>query len=147
MSQESGILICKMADQADAHWLWQESVNRLESLRLRVCEGRDLDCALEFARFFLWCGIDKFLKPFDSQGPLKVDTAFLRWKAEDLQRQVQELYTSGKASEGKQSTLQAIDHKLDIIAAHVAGLTAPAIGDGASSGRSAPDLHVIKGGG
>jgi len=132
--------------QAEAHWLWQESINRLESLRLRVCEGRDLEQAREFAAFFLWSGLDKFLKPFDSDGALKVDSAFLRWKAEDLQRRVQDMWASGKAAEGNVSTLQAIHHKLDIIASHVSKLSPPAARKRQRRDKPSPALHVIPGG-
>src|ERR1039458_4671894 len=94
------------AHQADAHWFWKESINRLESLRKRVSEGRDLEQALEFARFFLWCRIDKILAQYQSDGELKVDLAFLRWKAEDLQQMVLDHYSAGKVREnGNQSVM------------------------------------------
>lgn len=135
-----------IGEQADAHWLWQESINRLESLRLRVCEGRDLDAALEFARFFLWCRLDKILAPYENKGPLKVDCAFLRWKAEDLQRMVQDQYTHGSVPQGNQSTMQAVLHRLDMIAAHVAKISPPVSQETANAEPAGPVLQVIKGG-
>jgi len=132
--------------QADAHWMWQESINRLESLRRRVSEGRDLEQALEFARYFLWCRMDKILEPYESDGPLKVDCAFLRWKAEELQRQVQDLWSAGKVvPTGNQSAMETILKRLDIIAAHVSKLSPP-VTEAATVGTAPPALHVIQGG-
>ena len=136
-----------MNGQVDAHWFWKEAINRLESLRLRVTEGRDCDAAIEFCRFILWSHIDKLLLPYENKGELKVDVAFLRWKAEDLQQQVLELYRTGKASaQANQSSMQAILHKLDIIAGHVAKVTPPVTMETAKVGEPPPALQVIQGG-
>lgn len=134
------------AYQVDAHWFWKESINRLESLGKRVAEGRDLEQALEFSRFFLWCHIDKLLAQYQSDGELKVDMAFLRWKAEDLQRQVLELYAAGKVPErGNQSAMEGVLKRLDIIAAHVSKLSPP-VTETAKAGTVPPALRVIQGG-
>lgn len=134
--------------QADAHWFWKQSINRLESLRKRVVEGRDLEQALEFSRYILWCRIDKLLVDYKSDGELKVDMPFLRWKAEELQRQVLALYGAGKVREnGNQSAMEAILHRLDIIAAHVATLSPPLTDTTVSVGNPAePVLQVLQGG-
>lgn len=105
------------------HWLWNETINRLDSYRLRVDTGVDLDAALEFSRFVLWSKLSEVLAPHDRGGPLKVDSSFLRWKAEELQRTVQDAYRDGKiVSKANQAPLEAISRKLDLIAAQVAGL-------------------------
>jgi hypothetical protein len=64
-------------------------MNRLESLRRRVREARDLMEAADFARYVLNSQMRKFLAPYDNQGPLKVDSAALGLSAADLLRQVQ----------------------------------------------------------
>ena len=135
-----------MNGQVDAHWFWKEAINRLESLRLRVKEGRDLDPALDFCRFILWSHIDKLLLPYQCDGELKVDVAYLRWKAEDLQREVQILYSTGKAAaDANRGTMEAILHRLDLIAGHVAKFAPPAT-ETATVGDPPPALQVIQGG-
>lgn len=105
------------------HWLWSETVNRLDSYQLRVNEGQDLDAALEFARYVIWSKLAEVMAPHDVAGALKVDSSFLRWKALELQRTVQDAFRTGKAApSGNQAPLEAIGHKLDLIAAQLAGL-------------------------
>jgi len=108
------------------HWLWRETVNRLDSLQRRVNEGRDLDAAVEFARYILWSKLPDILKPHDCDGFLKVDSSFLRWKAEELQRCVTECYRLGKgAQRGEQTQLEAISRKLDLIAGQISKIPMP----------------------
>jgi hypothetical protein len=108
------------------HWLWKETVNRLDSLQERVNEGKDLTAALEFARYVLWSKVDEILKPHDCDGFLKVDASLMRWKAEELQRAVHECYRTGKSlPEGSLTQLAGISHKLDLIAGRIALLQAP----------------------
>lgn len=123
-----------MAELATYHWFWKEAINRLESLRNHVLEGRDLDEAANFCRFLLNSGIDKILKPHDNAGFLKVDSAFLMWKAQDVLTTVQDLWARGSVSAKEQTHLEAIHHKLDLIAGALA------------MGRvAAPTLSVIRG--
>lgn len=103
------------------HWLWKETVARLTLYQHAVNEGKDLDAALAFARYVIWSKLVDVLKPHDCEGFLKVDSAFLQWKAEELQRSVQDVYLAGKsAPQGDQSHLEAISRKLDAIAGRLA---------------------------
>jgi hypothetical protein len=129
--------------KADWHWFWRETVNRLDSLQQRVNEGKDLDAAVEFARFVLWSKMADLLKPQDCDGMLKVDSAFLRWKAEELQRSVCDAYRTGKAApRGEQGQLDAIGHKLDIIAGQLSKLQPQA----EQAASMLPALHVVSSG-
>jgi hypothetical protein len=135
-------------DRADAAWLWQEAVNRLESLSFRVREGRDLEAAAEFCRFILFSRVDKLLQPFAGDGGAKVDPAYLMWKAKDLLQQVQDLHSSGKVPEkANSSAMEGILHKLDMIAGHVAKFSPPEPKRRKARATLRPALRVIAGGG
>lgn len=102
------------------HWIWRETCNRLDAYQLLVGEGRELEAALTFARFVIWSRLDRLMAEHDNPGLLKVDSSLMVWKARELQRTVQEAYRTGKASPAaSEGLLQAIQRKLDIIAAHV----------------------------
>jgi len=134
-----------MAHPADYHVFWKSAVNRLEQLHNRVKEGRDLDSAVEFARFLLNSGIWPILQEHDNNGFLKVDSAFLRWKAEELQRAVCEIYAKGQNLSPKQnSSLEEINHKLDLIAGRLARV--PIVETAGSEMSCGPNLSVISGG-
>ena len=114
------------SDLAEMRWLYAETIRRLETYQQRVNEGRDLEAALDFARYILGARLEKILEPFNTPvsnipGDYKVDSAHLAWKARELQRSVQDCYAYGKASpEGYTGVLEGIHHKLDILAAHIA---------------------------
>lgn len=130
------------SDQADVHWLYTETIRRLDSYQERVHEGRDYDAALFFARYILWSRLDRILQAFNTPGPLKVDSAFLRWKAEELQRTVQDAYAFGKASPSSaESVLESIHRKLDLLAGHVAQMR-PAANCNTVSPRAGSSLGV-----
>lgn len=134
------------ADPATYHWFWMEAINRLESLRQRVLQGQDYQAALEFSTFVINSGMHKILLEHDSDGMLKVDSAFLAWKAEDLRGMVWDAYRSGKVAPGaNQDALRAIAEKLDLIAGHVAKLT-PSGGSGSGQAGVSPALVVLPGG-
>jgi len=134
-----------MAHVASAHTFWREANNRLDRLLNRVREGQGLDEAVEFARWLRNSRVFELLQDFDNQGCLKVDTALLRWKTDELERQVTQRYASGKfAPKPDTSHLEQINHKLDLIAGHlskfpIAETAGPETGCG-------PNLSVITGG-
>lgn len=108
------------------HVLWRETRDNLERYRERVSTGVDLDGALAFAKFVLWSGLPRVLAPYDNQGIWKVDSAHLGWLAKELQRDVQERYRKGKTQPDAPLTqLEAIHHKLDLLAGHVSQLAKP----------------------
>jgi len=106
------------------HWLYKEAINKLASFERRVREGKDVEAAREFCAWLLFSKLDDILKPHDCQGALKVDSGQLRYRAEQLQREVQDAWRSGKVSHVDASALDGINRKLDLIAAQVAGFPA-----------------------
>jgi len=140
---ETNSLNAVCSDLVTLHWFWNETRNRLESLRHRVREGLDLQEAADFSRYVLYSGLLKILAPHDNQGQLKVDTAFLAWSATDLLREVQDLWQAGKVLPGaNQPQYEAILHRLDLIAGRVAQIPVA----GKSEAVPSPALLVLPGG-
>jgi len=123
------------------HWFYTETSRRLDSFLQHVKEGRDLDGALQFARYVIWCRIDRLMAPHDCQGFLKVDSSLLVSKARILEQTVQDAYRTGKvAPDASLSVLEAINHKLDLLAGHVARVAEPAKGGTAAT--AMPDTRA-----
>jgi len=108
-------------DLATYHWLYRETINKLDDFRLRVSEGKDLEPAREFCAYVLWSGLVQVLKPHDNSDELKVDSAFLEWTASDLQSQIQERWRTGRNAPAvvQMSELKRIHDKLDVIAGRI----------------------------
>jgi hypothetical protein len=134
-------------DLSTIHWFWTETMNRLESLRRRVREARDLMEAADFGRYVLNSQMGKILALYDNQGLLKVDSAALGLSAADLLRDVQELWrTNQVAPEYNVAQFDAILHRLDLIAGQLARV--PTSGrDSAAEKPFVPQLIVLPGGG
>jgi hypothetical protein len=105
--------------------LYRETISRIDWYEARVTEGQDLMAALDFARYVLWSGIVPICKEHacDSGAPLKVDGSFLQYRAEDLQRNVQDRFArdNGKIKI-RETQLEALNRKLDLIAGYVSRL-------------------------
>ncbi len=141
----------------DYHWLYRETVNQLDRYGKAVAQGSALSEALNFTRYLLWSGITKVLEAHARPEPLKVDGAYVRWKAEELQRAVQERFKMNKTAPNVAlSELESINHKLDLIAGHISKLSPPStteepgVRHGAWSNRlgnpAEPELRVVEGG-
>lgn len=108
-------------DGVQAYKLWRETRHMLTIYERRAREGKDLDAALEFARYVIWSGVVDVVNASAHLSPIAIDAAHLKWKAEDLQRTVQECYRTGKAKpQIELAEIEAINHKLDLIAGHIA---------------------------
>lgn len=120
------------------HWLYKETMSRLEWYDKAVSEGRDLDAANDFARYILNSQLGRILKPFDNSGVLKVDSSFLVWSASELRSRVCSLWSRGKVAPKAEAThLESIHHKLDLIAGQLARVSS------VQRIRSEPVLSVI----
>lgn len=108
---------------AEYHLLWQHAVNQLEHYRQALLEGREVDEAFAFSSFVIRSRLVQVLREYDNSGVLKVDSAFLDWKAREIQQACQDIYrANGNVDPSRTTYLEAIHHKLDLIAAHVAKL-------------------------
>jgi len=108
-----------VSDAVLLHTLYQKTLWELESYEKRAREGKDLMPALDFARFVTVSGIAKLLKQYPADGTLKVDGAFLEWKANEVKAMVQQQFVTGQIPGASTSDLQEIRHKLDLIAGYL----------------------------
>jgi hypothetical protein len=121
-------------------------MNRLESLRRRLREARDLMEAADFGRYVLNSQMGKILALYDNQGLLKVDSAALGLSAADLLREVQEVWRTNQVAPGYNvAQFDAILHRLDLIAGQLARV--PTSSHEVATISAVPDLKVLPAGG
>jgi len=110
-------------DAVTLHIIYRETMTHLESWENLAREGKDLMPALDFTRYVLWSGIVKLLKAYPAEGTLKVDGAFLEWKAKEVAEMIQAQFKGGKPPGATSTDLASINHKLDLIAGRLARIT------------------------
>ncbi len=129
------------------HWMWKETMERLHCLDLRAREGKCIDEASEFARWVQFSGLIHFFKENPQDEPLKVSAAELQRLITDTLFDCEQAWK--KTPRGpwvSLSELEAVNHKLDLIAAKLATLSAPVDGRTEVAGdASEPTLRVIPG--
>jgi hypothetical protein len=131
-------------DYVALYGLANETSTRLTVFSERASEGKDLHAANEFCAYLEWSGILKMLEAASRPEPLKIDGSFIRWKQQELLRLVRAQFKSNaKTISLELSQLEAVNHKLDLIAAHVAKLWPPKC---ETTAAESPALHVITGG-
>jgi len=105
--------------------------------RARVAENRDVDQAVAFARFILNSRLPQVLEPQSRKDYLKVDGAFLRWKAEELERLCTERYrTNDQQPRLEALQLQSLHERQESLHGKVdvlAGLINRLLGDAGAS--------------
>ena len=105
-------------------WCWNETKNRLETFHRRVQEGRDVQAAVDFARFIQQCGLIKLFEEHSQPEPLKIDGAFIRWKAEELERCCTERFRTNSSEPTLTAAyLQSLHEKIDLMAGYLSKLT------------------------
>ena|ERR1700722_20092407 len=79
------------------HWLWKETVNRLDSLARDVREAKNVAEASNFARWLQFSGILMLFRNNPSTTKhLEVDESVVRKKIDDLIYECGELFRGGK---------------------------------------------------
>jgi len=102
-------------------WLYRETLREVQGHERRVREGKQVEEALNFSKFVLFSGIVQILKAHSDAGRNKIDGAHLQWRCEELERACNEYWKSKNRTPSISLTeLEAINRKLDVIAAHVA---------------------------
>jgi hypothetical protein len=123
--------------EVNFHVLYARTVQELDMFRARVAENRDVDQAVAFARFILNSRLAQVLEPQSRNDYLKVDGAFLRWKAEELERLCTERYRTNDQQprlealqlESLHERQEALHGKVDVLA----GLINRLLGDAGAS--------------
>jgi len=106
--------------EVNLHVMWREFDLRLDSYARKVADNRCLEEALDFARFLQISGTLVFFKHHTRTGGLKIDGALLAWKARELELAVCDKFREGLKPERRDTVLESILHRLDLIAGHVA---------------------------
>jgi hypothetical protein len=100
--------------------IYREAVNKIDTYSQRVKQGQDAQAALEFGGFILWSGIIPLCREIATDSHPKIDGSHLQWLAEELQRDARErLSFPGKPAKIDATQLEAINRKLDVIAAQI----------------------------
>lgn len=126
MPTHYGCIVSSISSEVYFARVYSESANRIEVLKRRVQEGRDIQAASEFCRWLLFSGLLPLLKlnSNDSGKPFKVDGAHLEWLAEDLLALCNE--QAGRNAPQPCLTagyLQSLHDKIDLVAGHVSKLS------------------------
>jgi hypothetical protein len=106
--------------------LFRETEGMVEHYEKMVREGKELSAAANFARYVRWSGLLKVFKANANDSIAnRVDGALLEWRVEELQRMVQDRWKDPDAGpKFATSTIEGIEHKLDLIAGYLANLRA-----------------------
>lgn len=131
-------------DTVTIYRLARETSNRIDVLHDRVREGQDLQAAKEFCSYLQWSGIINLIQAFEPEGQLTIDAAHVVWKFKQLESLTHDQFRQpSKVVSLQMSQLQAMNHKLDLIAGHVAKFAPPTI---ETSDAVPASLRVIEGG-
>lgn len=103
-------------------WTYQETMRTLERYQRRVREGKELQAALEFGKYAQWSGLVPLMRYYAQDKP-KIDGATLDQAAQDLQSAARDRMASSNLGVAwDQSQWEAVNRKLDLIAAQVGKL-------------------------
>jgi hypothetical protein len=132
-------------DSAQLHWLWNETRLRLKLLATRADEGVDVQAAMDFAHWIQFSGLIKLFKDNPQSEPLKVDGELIGKLVRDLVMDCGDFLKLNTPGFVRVCQIEAVNHKLDLIAAQLGKLSPPAT-ETATAGASPPALQVIQGG-
>jgi hypothetical protein len=108
-------------DVVDLSRIYRESLARIDQYERLVNDGQELEGALKFGGFLIWSGIVSLCRRYAQPEHPKIDGDFLRWKAEELQRQVREKRNDrDQRAKLDEKQIAGINRRLDILAAQVA---------------------------
>lgn len=132
-------------DSTQLHWLWNETRLRLNQLATRADEGVDVQPAMDFARWIQFSGLIKLFKDNPQSEPVKVDGELIDKLVRDLVMDCGDYLKLNTPGFVRVCQIEAVNHKLDLIAAQLAKVSPPAT-ETATVGTTAPALQVIQGG-
>jgi len=102
------------------HVMWREADIKLDGYKRKVEGGRCLSEAVDFARWLQLSGMISFFKHHSRSGELPIDGHLLAWKARELELAVCDQFKAGVKPEKRDTALDEINHKLDLIAGRIA---------------------------
>jgi len=102
------------------HWLYRETLSRLERYERAVAAQSKVDAAVEFARYVRMSGLVDFFKSCPQGEPFVVDGKKIQTVAANLEMACCDLWRKGEVKETRDTQLEDIGHKLDLIAGRLA---------------------------
>jgi len=106
------------------YWLCNETVQRLVTLHKRVCEGKFVDEASEYARWLRFSGVLPIFDAFPSPPPLEVSRAKVEKLIGDVLWECEQFWKKNPRGPWVSlSELEAINQKLDTIAGQLSRLS------------------------
>ena len=127
------------------HWLWNETRRQLQRYATRADEGVEIQAAMDFARWIEFSGLIKLFKYNPQPEPWKVDWLLIDSLVRNLVMDCGDYLKLNTPGFVRVSQLEAVNTKLDILAAQVARLSPPAM-ETATARTVPPALQVIQGG-
>jgi len=103
------------------HSMWAQTMHRLDVLRKRVNECKDIQHASEFARWLRMSGLVTAFEDNPQNSPLVVDGAQMRRACEDLLQLCADQWKRGAVGVIEVSELELLNRKLDLLANRIAG--------------------------
>lgn len=135
-------------DATTLHWLWNETTNKLVAYRQRVREHRDVQAAMEFARWVQFSGLIELFSTNAQDGPQRVDGGGVALHVKELIWECGEAFRNQSAPFCLSvSEAERLNAKLDLIAGQLSKITPPLTANTANAGdHLEPVLRVIQGG-
>lgn len=108
-------------DETDLHFMWKSVKSRLETLDKRAREGNEVDEASDFARWIEWSGLTKLFDEFPAGPPFEVSGSAIRRLAREVLFDCELWWKKNPRGPWvAKSELEAVNQKLDLIAARLA---------------------------
>jgi hypothetical protein len=133
-------------DSTQLHWLWNETRRQLERYATRADEGVDLQAAMDFARWIQFSGLIRLFRDNPQSEPWKVDGELIDRLVRTLIMDCGEFLKLNTPGFVRVSQIEAVSHKLDLMASQLAKLSPPVFPETAEAGTAPPALQVISGG-
>lgn len=111
-------------EPVNLHWIWRETVTRLNVLQGRAREGKNVQEASEFARWLRFSGLIKLFESNPQPEPKQVDAKVVEKLIDGILSDCADQWRSRNGDvKYSESDIAEISRKLDIIAAQVAKIS------------------------
>jgi len=108
-------------DNVTLHWLWKETISKLESLARAVHDGRAVDEASSFSRWLNFSGLIKIFDAYPQPAPLTVDGGAVQRLVDQVIASCGQVYRGGKMPVNPStSRIDELNEKVDRILSHIA---------------------------
>lgn len=130
------------------HCMWSHTMLRLQQYLTRIKEGKDVMAASEFARFVRNVGLVDLFSVNATDGPLMVSGAKVDALCSAVLQGCADAWNNRSAPTVELAAVERINHKLDVIAAHLARVSSPPLTEPTANAGNAsePVLRVLQGG-